>query len=423
MPKYHSLRGMPDVLPEDAACMRWMEGKACQVLGLYGYREIRTSLLENTQVFTRSIGEDTDIVEKEMYSFQDRGGKNISLRPEGTASIIRSYIENAWHNETDVTKLFYFGPMFRGERPQKGRLRQFNQIGAEIIGVSDPYLDAELILSLNSLLKAFGIEGFKILINSLGCKQDRTGYQKALKNYLSGKKDSLCEDCIRRSETNVLRVLDCKKEACKSITSAAPSILEHLCEDCSKSYNTLKDALKSMSVDFLEKTDLVRGLDYYTNTIFEVTHSGLGSQDAIAAGGRYDNLTKQMGGPDVGATGYAIGMERLLLLIKDKTKFASPIGILVVPLDAESNQPALETASNLRAEGLPSEISVGSRSLKGHLRKANKENRKYVIIIGEDERKSGELVLKNMEKGDQLSMRYEEILKKLKGEYKNVQNA
>ncbi|MFQ5953093.1 MAG: histidine--tRNA ligase, partial [Candidatus Omnitrophota bacterium] len=225
---------MPDILPEDAAVMRWVEDKAREAFAMFGYLEIRTPLLEESEVFTRSIGEDTDIIEKEMYSFTDRGGKKVSLRPEATASIIRAYIEHTLHAEKDIVKLFYIGPMFRGERPQKGRQRQFHQIGAEIIGSSNPYLDAELILNLQSLLKNIKINGFEILINSLGCISDRSSYKKALGDYLAKRSDKLCEDCVRRTKTNVLRVLDCKREACKEVVKKAPCVLDHLCEKCKK---------------------------------------------------------------------------------------------------------------------------------------------------------------------------------------------
>ncbi|MGB3112068.1 MAG: histidine--tRNA ligase, partial [Candidatus Omnitrophota bacterium] len=239
-PKYKALRGMPDILPEDAAIMRWVEERAREAFDRFGYREIRTPLVEQTEVFTRSIGEDTDIVEKEMYSFTDRGGKNISLRPEATASIIRAYIEHGMHAENDVTKLYYIGPMFRGERPQKGRQRQFYQIGAEIIGSSDPYVDAELILNLQALLKNIGINGFEILLNSLGCSSDRAPYKRELTKYLSEKKGKLCDDCVRRTGTNVLRVLDCKKKECRKVIEKAPSVLDHLCDKCRDDYEKVR---------------------------------------------------------------------------------------------------------------------------------------------------------------------------------------
>ncbi len=416
--KYKSLRGMPDVLPEKAAVMRWVEDKARGVFHTFGYDEIRIPLLEETEVFTRSIGEDTDIVEKEMYSFTDRGGKNVSLRPEGTASIIRAYIEHGWHNKRDTVKLYYFGPMFRGERPQKGRLRQFHQIGAEIIGASGPYVDAEIILNLEALLKSFKVDGFTILLNSLGCDKDRAGYQKTLADYLAAKSSGLCDDCRRRVKRNVLRVLDCKRKECKDIVKKAPGILDHLCKRCREDYRALKGILSDMKVPFREKKDLVRGLDYYTGTIFEVVHPSLGAQDAIAAGGRYDNLARQMGGPDAGATGHAIGVERLLLVVDGKNALSDSLpGVLVIPVDDGSRPEAFRSTNRLRAGGVPCEMDHSGRSVKGQMRKAHKDGRKFVIIIGEEEIKSGKLLLKDMESGEQKTLSFEGALRRLKGEY------
>lgn len=414
-PKYKALRGMPDVLPEDAVVTRWLEDKAREVFGTFGYGEIRTPLLEETEVFTRSIGEDTDIVEKEMYSFSDRGGKNVSLRPEGTASIIRAYIEHGWQNTAGLVRLYYAGPMFRGERPQKGRLRQFHQIGAEIIGGSDPYIDAELIFSLKILLERLEVKGSTILINSLGCSKDRKGYMKALSDYLAEKSSGLCENCNRRAKTNVLRVLDCKSKGCKAIVKDAPAILGYLCKDCLKYYEDLKGILRDMGIPFKEKSDLVRGLDYYTGTIFEVIHPALGAQDAVAAGGRYDDLTRQMGGPDVGATGYAIGVERLLLAVDRKNIPVDPPGVLVIPVEEEYFKDAFRAANELRAKGVPADIDLTGRSLKGQMRKAGKEGRRFVILIGEDEVKGGNVLLKDMEDGTQEAVKLEAAVEKLKG--------
>ena len=413
-PQYNSLRGMPDILPEDAALMRWVEDTAQSVFDLFGFSEIRTPLLEETEVFTRSIGQDTDIVQKEMYSFTDRGGKNISLRPEGTASIIRAYIEHGWNNEKDLVKVFYSGPMFRGERPQKGRLRQFHQIGAETIGGSGPLIDAEMIFSLDVLLRELKISGFTILLNSLGCPADRDAYKKELSRYLEKKSEGLCEDCRKRAGTNVLRVLDCKREACKEAVKLAPSILEKLCGECRRDFEELKKALGHMGISFTEKPDLVRGLDYYTGTIFEVVHQALGSQDAVAAGGRYDGLTKQMGGADAGAIGYAIGVERLLLLVDRAKASRAEKGVLVIPADDGSRECAFGLSNKLRMSGVACETDLLGRSLKSLLRKANKESRRFVVIIGEEERKSGKLVLKNMETGEQQSLSFEEIVAYLK---------
>ena len=413
-PKYRSLRGMPDILPEEAVLMHQIEDKARDVFKRFGYGEIRTPFLEKTEVFTRSIGEDTDIVEKEMYSFEDRGGKNISLRPEGTASIVRAYVENGLHNTNDLVKLYYVGPMFRGERPQKGRLRQFHQIGAEIIGGKDPYIDAELILSLNVFLSELGLEGFTILLNSLGCEKDRTRYKKELKKYLTEKNSKLCDDCQRRTKTNVLRALDCKNKECKKVVTGGPVITDSLCEECASCYEKLKSILKSMDIPFSLKTDMVRGLDYYTGTIFEVVHPDLGSQDAIAAGGRYDNLTKQMSGPDVGATGYAVGIERLLLILEDEEKSLRSQCVLVIPMDESIYEKAFEITTKLRIKGIPSDIDLSRRSFKAQMRKANREERENIIILGDEEIKTKKILVKNMATGEQETLSLDAAIEKLR---------
>ncbi|MFH1395521.1 MAG: histidine--tRNA ligase [Candidatus Omnitrophota bacterium] len=406
---YKSLRGMPDILPEEAFRRQCLEQKAKNLFQRFGYGEIRTPILEETAVFTRSIGEDTDIVEKEMYSFVDRGGKQVSLRPEGTASIIRAYVEHGWHNSGDICKLFYIGPMFRGERPQKGRLRQFHQIGVEIIGSTHPYVDAELIINIKMLLNEFGVNGFTILINSLGCAKDRVRYKTALQEYLNKKDSKLCDNCRRRSKINVLRVLDCKNSTCKEVIKKAPAILNYLCDDCKTDYVQIKDILSKMEVSFKEKTDLVRGLDYYTGVVFEVVHPLLGAQDAIAAGGRYDTLVKQMGGPEIGATGYAVGVERLLLVAKSNIKTLHE-RLLVIPTDEKYLKDAFLLAARFWQDKISCDIDHMKRSFKGQMRKAHKEKRKFVIIIGEDELKQGKLLLKDMETGDQELISFEKAV-------------
>lgn len=406
-PKYKALRGMPDILPEEAAMIRWLQDKAEGIFRLFGYSEIKTSLLEDTEVFTRSIGEHTDIIEKEMYTFEDRGGKRMSLRPEGTASVIRAYVEHGWYNDQDLIKLYYSGPMFRGERPQKGRQRQFRQIGAEIIGLSDPYIDAELIFSLNMFFKRIGLDDCTILINSIGCDKDRISYKKKLSGYLKNRSPDLCEDCRRRTTSNVLRVLDCKRKGCKTVVSEAPNILEYLCEKCCKDYDVLKSVLTGLGVPFKEEKALVRGLDYYTGTIFEAIHPALGAQDAIAAGGRYDNLVREFGGPDRGATGYAVGIERLLLAVdKNMVPVPSP-GVIVVPVDSKWQKEAFDITARLWVKGVPCEIDYSGRSLKSQMRKAHKCGRRFVILVGEEEIKNGTLLLKDMETGEQKALEFE----------------
>jgi len=415
--KYKSLRGMPDILPDEARRRRNLEEKAREVFRVFGFNEISTPVLEDAEVFTRSIGEDTDIVEKEMYTFSDRGGKMISLRPEGTASIIRAYIEHPSLNTQEICKLFYMGPMFRGERPQKGRLRQFHQIGAEIIAHSNPYIDAELVFNLKVLLHKLNCKDFTIVLNSLGCVSDRTKYKEVLKKYLFQKKTGLCDSCKRRAEINVLRVLDCKREKCASVVLNAPKITDYHCRKCGDDYGLFKKTLNEMAVPFHEKADLVRGLDYYTGIVFEVIHPSLGAQDAIAAGGRYNNLIKEMGGPDIGATGYALGIERLLLLSGEDDKIADISRTIILPMDAKCRHEALHIASKFWLKGIPCEVDHTERSFKGRMRRAHKEARKFVIIIGENEIKNNCLMLKDMESKEQSSMSFEEAVEIVRARY------
>ena len=413
-PKYKSLRGMPDILPEDTVFIQWIERTAAETFRKFGFKEVRTPILEATEVFTRSIGEDTDIVEKEMYAFPDRKGKSIALRPEGTASVIRAYIEHGLGNQQNISKLYYAGPMFRGERPQKGRQRQFHQIGAESIGVSNPLVDAELIYSLSMILSSLNIKDFTILLNSLGCEKDQEAYKKILSKYLQGKNEDLCDNCKRRMDKNVLRVLDCKRPECKSIVKGAPATIDHLCEGCKNDYEVLKKILKTLDVPFKEKKDLVRGLDYYTGTVFEVVHTSLGAQDAIAAGGRYDDLSYQMGGPRVGATGYAIGIERLLLLIDRESVDLSDKTVFIVPMQEEFNMDAFSLANKLRKDGIACCMDYSGRSFKGQMRRADKEGYAFLIILGEEEKKSKKMLLKDMANGDQKLLSYAEVVEQLK---------
>ncbi|MBF0215973.1 MAG: histidine--tRNA ligase [Candidatus Omnitrophica bacterium] len=414
MTNYRSLRGMPDMLPDDAELFRAVEEKARKVFDIFEFREIRTPIMEDNDVFTRSIGAETDIVEKEMYTFSDRGGKQISLRPEATASIVRAFIEHGMHGDNEVCKLFYVGPMFRAERPQKGRLRQFHQIGAEIIGSKSITCDAELIVNVKAVLDSLGINDPVISVNSLGCPSDRETYKKVLGDFLASNMGALCENCVKRSTRNVLRVLDCKSEKCKETLKGAPVISDHLCGGCLGEFNELKKLLMASGVVFNEKHDLVRGLDYYTGTVFELSHPSLGAQDAIAAGGRYDKLSKEMGGPDVGATGYAIGVERVLLILKDRYTVKKEPGVLVICLDEKTRERAFTVVNRLRENGIRADMDHSARSLKGGLRKANRENRKKVVIIGEDELARGTLLVKDMASGEQKSV----VLDALVGEFK-----
>ncbi|MDD5496680.1 MAG: histidine--tRNA ligase [Candidatus Omnitrophica bacterium] len=412
-----AIKGMEDILPQDIAIWRWLEDTARRDLESYGYAEIRTPILEETSVFVRSIGETTDIVTKEMYTFKDRGDRSLTLRPEGTAPIVRAYIENSLGKISPELKVYYIGPMFRSERPQKGRSRQFHQIGVEVFGSASVYADAEVIMQMNNMLKLFGLKGYTIKLNTLGCKKDKDNFALALTNYLKDKASLLCNDCKTRLEKNVLRVLDCKNENCIKIVANAPSILENLCPPCREGFDKLKGTLKEMGIGFEETKNLVRGLDYYTGTVFEVTHPDLGGQDAIGAGGRYDNLVKEMGGASVPAVGYALGMERVIIALKKDMSLCANV-IYVATLGDGPKIQGVQIAEKIRRDrdlaGTIVITDVKESSLKSQMRAADRLNAKLVVIIGDDELKKGEVILRDMRSKEQLNLSIEEVIPKLR---------
>lgn len=401
MTQYRSVRGMDDLLPQDAWIWHRIEGDARSEFESAGYSEIRTPILEETAVFVRSVGETSDIVTKEMFTFLDRKERSLTMRPEGTAPIVRAYIEHGLLNISQVTRLYYVGPMFRAERPQKGRLRQFHQVGAEVIGSGSAYADIEAIKQANDLMKRFGLRDFTIKLNTLGCRNDKDKFGSTVREYLEGRRPDLCEDCNQRLDKNVLRVLDCKKESCRKITEGAPDVRDSLCSGCRAHFDMVKKALTECAVRFEEAKNLVRGLDYYTGTVFEITHGSLGGQDALGAGGRYDNLVKDMGGPDVPAVGYALGVERLIIALKaegiahdeDKTVFIASIGdeakLLGIRLSYEIRQ-------RLKSRPIRVVTDIAETSLKSQLRSADKHRANIVIMIGEDELKQGKATIKDM---------------------------
>ena len=399
--EYKSVRGMEDLLPQDAWIWHGIEAKARRELESSGYSEIRTPILEETSLFVRGIGETTDIVTKEMFTFLDRKERSLTMRPEGTAPIVRAYIEHSLLARAPISRLYYMGPMFRAERPQKGRLRQFFQIGAEIIGSNSPFADIEIMAQVDSLMKSFGLKDYKIKLNTLGCKADKAKFAKALKDYLADKSSRLCDDCRARMEKNVLRVLDCKNESCKDIIRGSPNVIESLCSECVGHFEKVKSGIRSLGVRFEETKNLVRGLDYYTGTVFEVTHPGLGGQDAIGAGGRYDNLVKDMGGADVGAMGYALGIERMIIaLIAEGAKPGYGDIVYIATLGDAAKLEGIKIARNIRngikSDNLAVLTDAGDTSLKSQLRSADKSKARVVIMLGEDELKQGKVTIKDM---------------------------
>ena len=409
--KFSAPRGTADILPSEVRLWTDLESAARTIFSHYNYKEIRTCVFEDRELFKRSLGQTSDVVNKQLLELRsqkegDETGETYALRPEGTASIVRSYVENDFDKRESISKFFYIGAMFRGERPQKGRLRQFHQIGAEAIGPStlNPYLDAEMISLSVRLLDAFGISGYHIKINNLGDVTDKENFSKYLREKLGSVLTSLCKDCQDRFERNVFRVLDCKNKQCIEVVDRL-KLNDSALSSASKDYfNKVKKALDSLHIKYEQSLKLVRGLDYYNYTVFEILHSGLGSQDAIGAGGRYNHLVAQLGGEDkneIGAIGFSLGMERILLVKKDDSDKKNEVDIFMIALDEESFRHAFLLLNELRAAGLEADIDYKMGSLKSQMRTADKYGARFVVIIGEDELKKDVLILKNMKTAQQ----------------------
>ncbi len=391
------IRGFKDILPDETGLWQHVEAVAREVFDDFGFAELRVPILEKTELFARSIGTDTDIVEKEMYSFPDRNGSSLTMRPEATASVVRAYVEHKLYAQDPVRKLYTMGPMFRRERPQKGRYRQFHQIDVETFGLADPKADAELILLLMTFLGRLGLSGIKLNINSLGCRACRPDFKKALETFLAGDSD-LCSDCLRRRETNPLRVFDCKVPTCKEAMVNAPSILDHLCGECENHFQTVLRALESFDIPYLKNHRLVRGLDYYNRTTFEVLAGALGAQDAVAGGGRYDGLVKALGGSDQPAVGFAVGADRLIDLMEGRAPdFQRRPHLFVAALGQKAQDRAFQWVQKLRTQKVRTEMDFQDRSLKAQMRRANKLGASFALIVGDRELDEGLAVLRNLE--------------------------
>jgi histidyl-tRNA synthetase len=405
--KITAIKGFADILPGEVETWQLVEEQARAVFAAYNFSEIRIPILEKTELFSRSIGDTTDIVEKEMYTFSDQSaqGLSLTLRPEGTAGVVRAYIESEMYKIEPVRKLFYVGPMFRRERPQKGRMRQFHQIGAEALGRGDPFIDAEVLLMLDDFFARVGLEGASLQLNSLGCAQCRPQYREKLLNYLRAREQALCDNCRRRMERNPLRVLDCKEPGCIGETKNAPSILDSLCEECRSHFESVQHWLRQADVKFLLNPRMVRGLDYYCRTTFEWTSNQLGSQNAVAAGGRYDGLVEELGGPAIPGVGFALGMERLALLLR-MTGNDEAVGpsLFIVWIGARARDWAFPMVHRLRRKGVSVEIEGDARSLKSQMRRADKLRADSVLIIGENELEKGTAILRDMKSKRQEKM-------------------
>ncbi len=405
------IRGFKDILPGEVELWQKIERTARELFEDFGFDEIRIPIMERTELFARSIGEETDIVQKEMYTFPDRKGDLVTLRPEATASIVRSYIQHKMYAVDPVQKLYVIGPMFRRERPQKGRYRQFYQIDAEILGVASPLIDVQLIFMLVKLFSRLKVENAHPHINSLGCPECRPGFKAGLAAFLTARAERLCADCTRRSTTNPLRVLDCKVPACQEAIEGAPSILDSLCEACRDDFSTVKTTLEEMDIAYVVNPRLVRGLDYYTRTAFEIQTGELGAQNAVAGGGRYDGLVRMLGGPDQPATGFAIGFDRLAEVSGYRPEdLVRPPDLYIAALGNRSRARAFVWHCEMGLKGIRSEMDFQDRSLKGQMKRADRLGAAHVLIVGDSELEAGAVILRDMKTREQSRIAISEVV-------------
>ncbi|TRZ93976.1 histidine--tRNA ligase [bacterium] len=410
---YKRIPGTKDILPQEAVCWQKVEEAARKIFSLYNYQEIRPPLIEEEALFNRSLGASTEIVQKQMFIIKK--GKDIyALRPEGTASVVRAYLENSLDKTSGFLKLYYIGPMFRLERPQKGRLRQFHHLGCEVIGSGDAFLDVEVIALADNLLKTLSVNNYQIKINSLGCRNDKKALVKILKKELKNKTGQLCQDCRRRFRLNILRILDCKQESCVKLVRGLNIKDEYLCQECRAHFAQVASGLVDLKIDYQVDPYLVRGLDYYTRTVFEIKHAELGSQDALGAGGRYDHLVRELGGQEQGAIGFAMGIERLLLVKQKEQPDNRKDLVYLITLGQESRNKGLQILSELRKAEIKADTDYEGKSLKAAMRSADNLGARYVVIIGENELKEGIVSLKDMVSGQQRQVSMQDVLKELK---------
>ncbi|MBD5584541.1 MAG: histidine--tRNA ligase [Clostridia bacterium] len=405
-------KGTKDVLPNQSYKWQYIEGVAREVARTYNFKEVRTPTFEHTELFKRGVGETTDVVNKEMYTFEDKGGRSITLKPEGTAGVARTFIENGLASSPMPLKTFYITPAFRYERPQAGRLREFHQFGVEVFGASSPETDAEVILFASTLLNKLKIKDVKLELNSIGCPKCRAEYNRALKEYFKPHLSEMCENCRSRFDKNPLRILDCKEERCKAIAQNAPKITDYLCDDCKNHFESVKALLKNQNVEYTVNPNIVRGLDYYTRTVFEFVSTNIGAQGTVLGGGRYDGLIEQLGGSSLPAIGFGAGLERLILLMENTSvpfpEDEKPL-IYLAGMDDKSRAKAFEIATNLRSNGVCAEVDHMQRSVKAQFKYADKLGVKFVAVIGETELNEGVLAVKNMAEGTQTSVKIEDI--------------
>ena len=402
-----SIKGTQDVLPRESHKIRFLEATALEIAGNYGFREIRTPVFEHTELFQRGVGDTTDVVQKEMYTFLDKGDRSITLRPEGTAGAVRSFLEHGLYNEPMPQKLCYLTSCYRYEKPQAGRLREFHQFGVECLGTASPAADAEVIALANAYFSFLGVRGLQLELNSIGCKDCRKEYHKALHAYFDSRREELCATCRDRLDRNPMRILDCKSPVCAAIAKDAPKVLDYLCDDCRRHFEQVQAFLGAMGISFTVNPTIVRGLDYYSRTVFEFVSTEIGAQGTVCGGGRYDGLVEEIGCPHTPALGFGLGLERLLLLMEaQKLPFPEPerCSLYVASMGDAALQTAVQIVSSLRQEGVYAECDVVGRSVKAQMKYAGKIGAKFTMVLGDSELESGKALLKNMETGEQTEM-------------------
>ena len=411
-------RGTKDITPKDVYKWHYVEKKFREICALYGYEEIRTPIFEHTEVFARSVGDTTDVVQKEMYSFTDRGDRQLSLKPEGTAGVIRSFIENKMYADTQPTKLYYITPCFRYERPQAGRQRQFHQFGIEVLGSDGPSVDAEVISLAVQFFNEMGLKNLSVNINSVGCPTCREEYNRKLKEYLDKKVDVLCETCLERKDKNPMRVIHCKNPHCKENLQDIPFMIDHLCEDCKDHFDKLQTYLKEMDINYVVDKTIVRGLDYYKKTAFEIISNDIGSQSTVCGGGRYDGLVEMLGGPKgISGIGFALGAERLLLTLENNNiEIENPksTDIYIATIGDAAKTKSFKLIKDLRTNHISADNDHLDKSLKAQFKYSDKLNAKYTVVIGDDELANDTATLKNMKTSEQTTIKLSELVDELK---------
>lgn len=399
-----AIKGTKDVLPKDVHKNQYIEATALDIASKFGYKEIRTPVFEHTELFQRGVGDTTDVVQKEMYTFDDKGGRSITLRPEGTAGAVRSYLENGLCNEALPQKVCYLISCYRYEKPQAGRLREFHQFGVECFGSASPLADAEIIALAKSLFDTLGVKDLSLEINSIGCPTCRAEYHKALKEYFSSRKDELCDTCKSRLDRNPMRILDCKSPICHEIAEGAPVVIDYLCDECKEHFENVQKYLKAQNIEYTINPQIVRGLDYYTKTVFEFVSNSIGAQGTVCGGGRYDGLVEELGGQHTPSLGFAMGIERLMLLMEAQgCEFpeAEKPDLFIVALGEKATLKAVEIAKDMREEGFSALLDLNQRSVRAQMKYADKLGAKFNIVIGDNEVEAKTAKLKNMQTGEE----------------------